>query len=97
MKNEVFINPIGDDGDIIRGELVGKSLMVLGLPHSGGIVSLTLKNEYDQVCARTVDYGEVEVTDLDVSTEKIDPTKTTWVKRQKPSIGGTENKAENRD
>jgi len=95
-KNEIFIRPIGDDQDIIDGKLVGKSVMILGLPHSGGIVSLTLKNEYDQVCARTVDYGKVEVDELDVTTEKIDPTKTTWVKRKKHSIGGTENKAENR-
>jgi len=95
-KNEIFIRPIGDDKDIQSGKLVGKSIMVLGLPHSGGIVSLTLKNEYDQVCARTVDYGKVEVEDLQVSMEKIDPTKNTWIRRRKPSIGGTENKAENR-
>jgi len=95
-ENEIFIRPIGNDKDIGNGKLVGKSIMILGLPHSGGIVSLTLKNEYDQVCARTVDYGKVEVDELDVTTEKIDPTKNTWVKRQKPSIGGTENKAENR-
>ena len=94
-KNEIFIAPIGNDNDIISGKLVGKSVMILGLPHAGGIVSLTLKNEYDQVCARTVDYGKVDVDELDVTTEKIDPTKTTWVKRQKSSIGGTENEAEN--
>jgi len=95
-KNEVFIKPIGRDQDIINGKLVGKSLMILGLPHAGGIVSLTLKNEYDQVCARTVDYGKVKIDELNVSTEKIDPTKTTWVKRKTPTIGGTENEAENR-
>ena len=92
-QNEIFIAPIAGD-DVAH--LAGKSVMILGLPHGGGIVSLTLKNEYDQVCARTVDYGKVDVDELEVSTEKIDPTKTTWVKRQKPSIGGTENKAENR-
>ena len=95
-ENEIFIAPIGDDNDIIQGKLVGKSVMILGLPHAGGIVSLTLKNEYDQVCARTVDYGKVEITQLEYSTEKIDPTKTTWIKRKKPTIGGTETKAENR-
>ncbi|RLD10523.1 MAG: hypothetical protein DRI44_05830 [Chlamydiae bacterium] len=95
-QNEIFLAPVGRDTDIITGKLVGKSIMILGLPHGGGIVSLTLKNEYDQVCARTVDYGKVDVDELDVSTEKIDPTKTTWVKRKKTSIGGTENEAENR-
>ena len=96
FKNgEIFIRPIGPDNVIKSGELVGKSIMILGMPHSGGIVSLTLKNEYDQVCARTVDYGKVDVTDINVSTEKIDPTKLTWVKRKNPSIGGTENKARN--
>ena len=95
-KNEIFIRPIGSDEDIMSGKLVGKSIMILGMPHSGGIVSLTLKNEYDQVCARTVDYGKVDVNEINVSTEKIDPTKTIWVKRKNPSIGGTENKAENK-
>jgi len=95
-KGEIFIRPIGADRDIKSGKLVGKSIMILGLPHSGGIVSLTLKNEYDQVCARTVDYGRVEIDEFDITTEKIDPTKNTWVKRKKSSIGGTERKAENR-
>ncbi len=94
-KSEIFIRPVGTDSDIKTGKLVGKSIMILGLPHGGGIVSLTLKNEYDQVCARTVDYGEVDVMELDYSTEKIDPTKNTWVKRKNTSIGGTENIAQN--
>ena len=94
-QNEIFIAPIGNDNDIKNGKMVGKSVMILGLPHAGGIVSLTLKNEYDQVCARTVDYGEVEIDELGTSTEKIDPTKNTWVKRKTHSIGGTENDAEN--
>jgi len=92
--NQLVLDMIGSDADFKKQ--VGKSLMVLGLLHSGGIVSLTLKNEYDQVCARTVDYGKVDINEFNVSTEKIDPTKTTWVKRKKPSIGGTENKALNR-
>ena len=77
-------------------KLKGANLMILGLPAAGGIVSLTLKNEYDQVCARTVDYGKVDVDEIEFSTEKNDPTKTTWIKRKTPSIGGTENESENR-
>ena len=91
--NELALDMIGTDADF--REQVGKSIMVLGLLHGGGIVSLTLKNEYDQVCARTVDYGNVDLEEFNVSTEKIDPTKTTWVKRKTPSIGGTENEALN--
>ena len=89
--NEFFTYYYGD-----YKELKGANLMILGLPHSGGIVSLTLKNEYDQVCARTVDYGKVEIDEFGVTTEKVDPTKNTWVKRKKHSLGGTENKAENK-
>ena len=92
--NEIALDMIGGINDFEKQ--VGKSVMVLGLLHSGGIVSLTLKNEYDQVCARTVDYGKVDLNEFNVSTEKIDPTKTTWVKRKNPSIGGTENKALNK-
>jgi hypothetical protein len=72
------------------------NIMVLGLPARGGIVSLTLKNEYDQVCARTVEYGTVEKDELGYSTEKEDPTHYTWVKRREPTIGGTETEALNR-
>jgi len=92
--NEIALDQIADASEFKKQ--VGKNIMVLGLLHGGGIVSLTLKNEYDQVCARTVDYGKVDLNEFNVSTEKIDPTKTTWIKRKKPSIGGTENKAKNR-
>lgn len=76
--------------------LKGTDLMIIGLPYSGGIVSLTLKNEYEQICARTVDYGKVEVYELGKSSEKIDPTKNTWKKRNKHSIAGQNRNALNR-
>jgi len=69
-KNEIFLAPIGSDTAI--RDILKTSVMVLGLPHAGGIVSLTLKNEYEQICARTVDYGEVEVLEIGKSCEKID-------------------------
>jgi len=89
-KNQFFMWAFG-----ITDKLKGADLMILGLPASGGIVSLTLKNEYDQVCARTVDYGKVTTMEFGVTTEKIDPTKNTWVKRKNGSIGGTEKEAKN--
>jgi len=89
-KDQFFMWAFG-----VTEKLKGANLMILGLPASGGIVSLTLKNEYDQVCARTVDYGKVTAEELGVTTEKIDPTKNTWVKRQNGSVGGTEEEAEN--
>lgn len=70
-------------------------VMFLGLPARGGIVSLTLKNEYNQVTARTVEYGSVEVKEKGYSTEKEDPTHYKWVKRATPTIGGTESIALN--
>ena len=90
-KNEFFVWYFGD-----MKKLKDAKVMILGMPASGGIVSLTLKNEYDQVCARTVDYGKLKFDELGMSTEKIDPTKTQWIKRKKPSIGGTENEARNK-
>jgi len=90
-KDQFFMWAFG-----VTEKLKGANLMILGLPASGGIVSLTLKNEYDQVCSRTVDYGKVSVEEFGVTTEKIDPTKNTWVKRQNGSIGGTEKEAENK-
>ena len=95
-RNEIFIDPIGLDTDIMSGILDGKSIMVLGMPHAGGIVSLTLKNEYEQICARTVDYGAVEAEEIGKSCEKIDPTKNTWIKRRNDTIGGFNKLALNR-
>ena len=71
------------------------NVMVLGLPQRGGIVSLTLKNEYDQVCARTVEYGSLESDEFDYSSQKSDPTKPIWFKR-KVTVGGTETEALNK-
>jgi hypothetical protein len=74
----------------------GGRVMVIGLPARGGIVSLTLKNEYEQVTSRTIEYGAVEKDEIEYSTEKEDPTHYTWVKRSVPTIGGTETEALNR-
>ena len=73
----------------------GDQMMVMGLPYQGGIVSLTLKDQYEQVCARTVDYGSVEADQVEYSSEKDDPTQPTWYVRKTPSIGGIESLAEN--
>jgi len=54
-----------------------------------------LKNEYDQVCARTVEYGSLESDEFEFSSQKADPTKPVWYKR-KITIGGTETEAINK-
>ncbi|MCX7847545.1 MAG: helix-hairpin-helix domain-containing protein [bacterium] len=95
-RNEIFIEPIGDDRTILNQSLVGKSIMVLGLPHKGGIVSLTLKNEYDQVCARTVDYGKIEASQLNYTSQRSDPTKLRWTISPHPTISGLNRLALNR-
>lgn len=75
---------------------IGDHVMILGLPRQGGFVSFTLKNEYEQVTARTTEYGSVEEEESGFSTEKVDPTHYTWIKNPLPSIGGTERLARNR-
>ncbi|RLD12356.1 MAG: hypothetical protein DRI44_00870 [Chlamydiae bacterium] len=87
-NNEIFTST-GTDVDS------SYNVMVLGLPQRGGIVSLTLKNEYDQVCARTVEYGSLESDEFEFSSQKADPTKPLWYKR-KVTIGGTETEALNK-
>jgi len=95
-KGEIVTDNIGSFDVIYKNKLVGKTMMILGLPHAGGIVSLTLKDQYRQVCARTVDYGQLDPQDLDCSTEKEDPTKSVWTRRTTPTIGGTDQQAINR-
>jgi len=80
----------------IDGVEVGDDLLILGMPRQGGFLSMTLKNEYNQIVARTIDYGSVKIEDLNTSTEKRDPTHYTWVKTTRPSFGGNKRKAENR-
>ncbi len=85
-------------GQVINdlGIEIGDYVMILGLPRQGGFVSFTLKNEYNQVTARTTEYGSVEEEESGYSTEKVDPTHYTWIKNITPRIGGTERKARNR-
>lgn len=73
----------------------GGKIMIMGIPYSGGIVSLTLKDQYEQICARTVNYGSVKDEEIEFSSEKIDPTKPYWVTRREASIGGTQLEARN--
>jgi len=80
----------------LDGVEVGDDLLIIGMPREGGFLSMTLKNEYDQIVARTIDYGSVKIGDLNTSTEKRDPTHYTWIKTSRPSFGGNKRKAENR-
>ena len=74
----------------------GDKVMIFGLPRQGGFVSFTLKNEYDQITARTTTYGSVDDNEIGWSTEKSDPTHYNWVPNRTPTIGGTELEARNK-
>ena len=80
-------------------QLSANQIMIHGLPAKGGVVSMTLKNEYNQIVSRTVDYGYLK-SDPDKwygqSTEKIDPVHYNWTVRRKPSISGRKNQAINK-
>ncbi|MCX7846941.1 MAG: hypothetical protein N2595_02770, partial [bacterium] len=73
----------------------GDDILILGMPREGGFLSMTLKNEYNQITARTVTYGSTRMEEIGYSTEKLDPTHYTWVKNPRPTFGGTERKARN--
>lgn len=73
----------------------GDDILILGMPREGGFLSMTLKNEYNQITARTVTYGSTRMDEIGYSTEKLDPTHYTWVKNPRPTFGGTERKARN--
>ena len=77
------------------GAKSGDDAMFLGIPREGGFLSMTMKNEYSQIAARTVEYGTLKPNELTYSTQKDDPTHYTWVKTSKPTIGGTLKDAEN--
>ena len=79
----------------VDGAKSGDDAMFLGIPREGGFLSMTMKNEYGQIAARTVEYGTLKPNELTFSTQKDDPTHYTWVKTSKPTIGGTQKDAEN--
>lgn len=79
----------------VDGIRPGDTAMIVGMPRQGGFLSMTLKNEYGQITARTVEYGSTERNEINYSTEKYDPTHYTWVKSPVPTFGGTERKARN--
>jgi hypothetical protein len=73
----------------------GDQVLILGMPREGGFLSMTLKNEYNQITARTIEYGSTDPEDLTYSTEKLDPTHYTWTKSAKPTFGGMPEQAKN--
>ena len=98
--------PSGYFGPNVDGEMgeyvtTKDEFYVCGLPKSGGFVSLTLKNEYNQICARTADYGDIRAGQSGTkrtgwSVEKVDPAGSSWKAVSQPSFGGTLSKAKNR-
>lgn len=79
----------------VDGIRPGDTAMIVGMPRQGGFLSMTMKNEYGQITARTVEYGSTERNEINYSTEKYDPTHYTWVKSRVPTFGGTERRAKN--
>lgn len=73
----------------------GDDVLIVGMPRSGGFLSMTLKNEYNQITARTVDYGSTDINEIGYSMEKFDPTHYTWIKQPNPTFGGTPARARN--
>ena len=80
----------------------GDYIMIVGLPRIGGFVSMTLKNEYDQIATRLIEYGNPGKDAsknpdnwIGWSSEKNDPTREEWILSRKPSFGGTIAKAMN--
>ena len=74
-------------------------IMILGLPAKGGVISMTLKNEYNQIVSRTIDYGYLDSDPkkwFGRSTEKTDPTHYNWVVNRQPSISGKKKLAINK-
>lgn len=107
-----IVHASGKDWIEFRGERIGwyralftppaaggtgvDTVMLLGMPAKGGVVSMTLKNEYKQVTARTVTYAYRDQEPYEWyghSAEKTDPTHYHWVVREQPTIGGTPRQA----
>ncbi len=74
-------------------------IMILGLPAKGGVISMTLKDEYNQIVSRTIDYGYLDSDPekwFGRSTEKTDPTHYNWTVNRQPTISGKRKNAINK-
>jgi hypothetical protein len=74
------------------------TMMLVGMPAKGGVVSMTLKDEYKQITSRTVEYAYLDQDPIDWygrSVEKIDPTHYNWRVVRRPSISGRSRRARN--
>ncbi|MCH5374553.1 MAG: hypothetical protein JJ992_11290, partial [Planctomycetes bacterium] len=75
------------------------TMMLVGMPAKGGVVSMTLKNEYKQIASRTIEYDYLDQQPREWygrSVEKVDPTHYNWRVVQQPSIDGRPRGARNR-
>ncbi len=77
------------------GVQVGDDAIIVGMPREGGFLSMTLKDEYGQVAARTTEYGSTDPREINYSTEKLDPTHYNWVKSRRATFGGNPRLAQN--
>jgi len=73
----------------------GDHVLIIGMPREGGFLSMTMKNQYNQIAARTIEYGTTKPEELNWSTEKLDPSHYTWVKSERPTFSGTPEQAHN--
>ena len=73
----------------------GDDAILVGLPGAGGFLSFSLKNEYNQIAARIVEYGSLDPSEITYSTQKIDPTRYDWQISKNPTFGGKEELARN--
>jgi hypothetical protein len=79
-----------------RGRQGVDTVMLLGMPAKGGVVSMTLKNEYKQITARTTTYAFREAEPRSwygQSAEKLDPSQYAWRMRRNPSFSGVARQA----
>ena len=84
-----------DDQPYNMGIKSGDDALILGLPRAGGFLSMTLKNQYGQIAARILEYGSLDIDQIDHSTQKIDPTRYNWELSKYPTFGGKEESARN--
>lgn len=74
-------------------------VLIVGMPAKGGVVSMTLKNQYKQITSRTVEYDFLDQEPRSWygrSAEKMDPTHYSWRVVSNPTFSGRPRGAANR-
>ncbi len=83
------------DSTMLKEIMPGDALCLYGLPRKGGLISLTMQNEYRQVTTRTTCFQNWVDDNSEGTSAQLYPGLDVWFRSEQPTFGGSNEKALN--